>query len=225
MSGSRVVVTGASRGLGRALAEAFAAEGADLALTATSEGKLAGVLAEVPGAAPVALDLRRSESIDAAAAAIGDRLGGVDVLVNNAGILGARAPLAEYPMDTWREVMAISVDGALRLTQRLLPSIADGGAIINVTSGAAGRPWWGAYGVSRLAINGITRMLRTELAERRIRCVAINPGGVRTEMRANAYPDEDPLSVPHPRERVEPFLSVAAGRDPGWFVEAKEWEA
>jgi len=126
-------------------------------------------------------------------------------------------------MDVWRDVMDVSLDGALRLTQRLLPAIVDGGAIINVTSGAAGRPSWGAYGVSRLAINGITQMLRAELADRRIRCVAINPGGVRTQMRAEAYPDEDPLSVPHPAERIAPFLAVAAGADPGWFVEAKDW--
>lgn len=219
--GSRVVITGASRGVGRALAEAFALEGAELVLTATTETHVAA-LAESLHARPVELDLRDPESIDAAAQAA-TMFGPIDVLVNNAGVLGVRAPLSDYPMDLWREVMAISVDGTLQLTQALLPDVADGGAIINVTSGAAGRPMWGAYGVSRLAVNGMTQMLRAELAARRIRCVAINPGGVRTQMRANAYPDEDPARVPHPSERMEPFIAVAAGEDPGWFVEAKDW--
>lgn len=223
LAGSRVVITGASRGLGHALAESFAAEGAEVVVTATALDHLDPLVAAIPRAQPVALDLRDPQSVDAAAAGIVDRMGSIDALVNSAGLLGVRVPLADYPMDLWREVMEVSVDGSLRLTQRLLPAIVDGGAIINVTSGAAGRPFWGAYGVSRLAVNGITQMLRAELADRRIRCVAINPGGVRTRMRADAYPDEDPQSVPDPAERVEPFLAVAAGVDPGWFVEAKDW--
>jgi NAD(P)-dependent dehydrogenase (short-subunit alcohol dehydrogenase family) len=205
------------------LAEALGDEGAALVLTATTVEHIAPV-AESLGAEALALDLRDSESIQSAASAAA-RLGRVDVLVNNAGLLGVRAPLSDYPMDVWRDVMSVSVDGTLEFTQALLPSVADGGAIINVTSGAAGRPSWGAYGVSRLAINGLTQMLRAELVDRDIRCVAINPGGVRTEMRAAAYPDEDPLTVPDPKERLEPFVAVAAGEDPGWFVEAKDWSS
>ena len=98
-----------------------------------------------------------------------------------------------------------------------------GGAIVNVTSGAAGRPTWGAYSISKLALDGITAMLRDELADREIRCVAINPGGARTAMRAAAYPDEDPATVPHPSSRVAPFIAIAAGADPGPHVEAAEW--
>jgi NAD(P)-dependent dehydrogenase (short-subunit alcohol dehydrogenase family) len=219
-----VVVTGASRGVGAALARACAREGARLGLTATATDHLADLLDELGSShRGVALDLADPASISAAADRIVASLGRVDVLVNNAGLLGARAPLAAYPMDVWRRVMAVTVDGTLDLTQRLLPAIPDGGAIINVTSGAAGRPGWGAYGISRLALNGITQVLRHELAERAIRCVAINPGGVRTDMRAWAYPDEDPMSVPAPEERLAPFIAVAAGADPGWFVEAKEW--
>jgi NAD(P)-dependent dehydrogenase (short-subunit alcohol dehydrogenase family) len=119
--------------------------------------------------------------------------------------------------------MAVNVTGLLALTKAVVPGMSDGGAIINVTSGAAGRPMWGAYSISKLAVDGITGMLRRELADRRIRCVAVNPGPARTEMRAAAYPDEDPRTVPRPSALVGPFVAIAAGADPGPHVEASEW--
>lgn len=225
--GARIVVTGASRGLGRALAEAFAAEGARLVLTATRVGHLDSVAGRLRrnGTEVHALalelgdpDAARRVGFDAIAA-----LGRVDVLVNNAGVLGERRPLADYPMDVWERVLAVNVTGVLALTQAVLPGMADGGAVVNVTSGAAGRPGWGAYAISKLAIDGITGILREELAPRGIRCVAINPGATRTSMRAAAYPAEDPGTVPAPSARVAPFLAVAAGADPGPHVEAAEW--
>ena len=219
-----IVVTGASRGLGRALAEAFASEGARLVLTATRSEHLASVLRTLGARAHgVPCDLRDGDSVDRAAREAVAALGRVDVLVNNAGMLGVRAPLAEYPIDLFADVIAVGVTGTLRLTQGVLPALSEGGAIINVTSGAAGRPLWGAYAVSKLAIDGMTRMLREELAPRRIRCVAINPGGIRTGMRAAAYPEEDPATLLHPSAVVEPFVAVAAGADPGWRVEAQQW--
>jgi NAD(P)-dependent dehydrogenase (short-subunit alcohol dehydrogenase family) len=220
----RIVVTGASRGLGRALAEAFAAEGARLVLTATRAEHLASVLGAVGESAEgVVLDLRDAQSTERAAAHAVAALGRVDVLVNNAGLLGVRAPLAEYPLDVWEDVIASGVTGTLRLIQAILPAMSEGGAIVNVTSGAAGRPTWGAYAIAKLALDGITDILREELAPRRIRCVAINPGGIRTRMRAAAYPNEDPATLPHPSSVVEPFIAVAAGADPGPHVEAREW--
>jgi NAD(P)-dependent dehydrogenase (short-subunit alcohol dehydrogenase family) len=227
LDGTRIVVTGASRGLGRAIAEAAAAEGARLVLTATRRERLEAALAACRAlgaeAEGIGLDLRDPAAIDAAAAGAAATLGRVDVLINNAGVLGVRAPLADYPLDVFEEVLDIGVVGTLRLIQRLLPAMADGGAIVNVTSGAAGRATWGAYSIAKLALDGITAMLREELAPRGIRCVAINPGGVRTGMRAAAYPREDPATVPHPSAVVEPFLAVAAGADPGPHVEAPEY--
>jgi len=227
LDGTRIVVTGASRGLGRAIAEAAAAEGARLVLTATRRERLEAALAACRAAGAeahgVAMDLRDGAGVDAAAAEAAAALGRVDVLVDNAGILGVRAPLAEYPIDLFEEVVDVGVAGTLRLIQRLLPAMSDGGAIINVTSGAAGRATWGAYAIAKLAIEGVTDMLREELAPRRIRCVAVNPGGIRTSMRAAAYPREDPATVPHPSAVVEPFLDIAAGADPGPRVEAQEY--
>jgi NAD(P)-dependent dehydrogenase (short-subunit alcohol dehydrogenase family) len=227
LEGTRIVLTGASRGLGRALAEAFAREGARQVLTATRPSGLAAALRACAAAGAeahgVELDLGDPDSVDRAAAEAVAALGRVDALVNNAGLLGGRRELAEYPMDLFERVMAVNVTGTLRLTQRVLPAMTDGGAIVNVTSGAAGRATWGAYAVSKLAVDGITGMLRRELASRGLRCVAINPGPARTAMRAAAYPSEDPATVPHPSSLAEPFIAIAAGADPGPHVEAAEW--
>ena len=211
------------------MAVAFAAEGARLVVTATRRehlDALAGRVGETGGEAhAIALDLGDPAAVRAAAAEALAVLGRVDVLVNNAGLLGERRALADYPLDLWERVMAVNVTGALALIQCVLPAMSHGGAIVNVTSGAAGRPTWGAYSISKLALDGITGMLREELADRAIRCVAVNPGPARTAMRARAYPDEDPATVPHPSSLVEPFIAIAAGADPGPHVEAARWTA
>ncbi len=229
LEGMRVVVTGASRGLGRALAEGFAEEGARVVVTATTTRRLEGTLARLrergAGAQPLALDLRDRGSIAEAATAAVAVLGRVDALVNNASLLGVRAPLADAPMDDWDEVMAVNLSGTMAFTQALLPAIVQGGAIINVTSGASGRAGWGAYGVSKLGLEGVTRMLREELSDTGVRCVAVNPGGLRTAMRAAAYPGEDPATVPHPSSVLEPFVAIVAGADPGPLIDARDWVA
>lgn len=209
------------------MAETVAAEGGRLVVTATQRANLDGLLGRLAergaDAHPVELDLADPESVRAAAAEAIAALGRVEGLVNNASLLGVRRPLAEYPMDVWERVMAVNVTGTLMLTQHLLPAVSRGGAIVNVTSGAAGRATWGAYAVSKLALHGITGMLREELADRDIRCVSVNPGGTRTAMRAAAYPDEDPATVPHPSTRVAPFIAILGGADPGPWVEADQW--
>lgn len=229
LAGSRVVVTGASRGLGRALAEAFAAEGARLVVTATSARRAEGTVGRLrergAEAQAVALDLRDRASIAEAAAQTVAVLGRVDVLVNNAGLLGRRIGLADHPLDVWDEVVQVNLSGTFAFTQALIPAIAHGGAVITVTSGAAGRAGWGAYGVSKLAIEGVSAMFREELADTGIRFVAVNPGGLRTQMRAAAYPQEDPATVPHPSSIAAAFLAIAAGEDPGPRIDAREWPA
>ncbi len=227
LDGARVIVTGASRGIGRAIAEGVAAEGGRLVVTATRRANLEALLARLrergAEAHPVVLDLADPGSVRAGAAEAVAALGRVEALVNNASLLGVRRPLADYPMDVWERVMAVNVTGTLRLTQAVLPAISRGGAIVNITSGAAGRATWGAYAVSKLALDGVTAMLREELADREIRCVGVNPGGTRTAMRAAAYPREDPATVPHPSSRVPPVIAIIAGEDPGPHVEAAAW--
>lgn len=227
LEGLRVIVTGASRGLGRAIAEAAAGEGARLVVTATRVGHLDAVAGRLRGSGadvhPVGLDLGDAASVETAAREAVAALGRVDGLVNNAALLGELRPLADYPMDVWERVMRVNVTGTLRLTQAVLPGMSHGGAIVNITSSAAGRAGRGAYSVSKLALDGITAMLREELADRAIRCVGVNPGGTRTAMRAAAHPEEDPATVPHPSSRVGPVIAVLAGADPGPRVEAAEW--
>ena len=222
-----MVVTGASRGLGRALAEGFAAQGCRVAATATSlervEGTLGRMRAQGAQCHGVALDLGDLASVADAASQVVAALGRIDVLVNSASLLGVRSALADHRLDTWEAVMAVNVTGTLALTQALLPAMVQGGAIINVTSGAAGRPGWGAYGISKLALEGMTTVLRDELRDAGIRAVAVNPGPVRTAMRAAAYPSEDPATVPHPSSVVAPFIAIAQGLDPGPRIDAAQW--
>lgn len=224
LSGTRILITGASRGLGRALAEACAAEGARLVVTATREEHLSSVLSTLGDSAEgVALDLRDADSVRAAGAYAVAALGRIDVLILNAGLLGVRAPLADYPMNLWDDVLSAGATGNMLLVQTALPAMSEGGAIVHVTSGAAGRAGWGAYAVAKAAFDSAMGMLREELAPQGIRCVAVNPGGIRTRMRAAAYPGEDPATLPHPSSVVEPFIAIAAGADPGPRVEAREW--
>jgi NAD(P)-dependent dehydrogenase (short-subunit alcohol dehydrogenase family) len=219
-----VVVTGASRGLGRALAEAFLADGHVVAATARSASSLEGLSGPAGPAHPVAMDLGDGSSVDAAADDLLRVLDArVDLLVNNAGVLGERAILADASMDVLCRDLHVNVCGTLRLTQRLLPYIPAGGAVVMVTSGAAGRPTWAGYALSKLALDAATRMFREESRDRGIRFVGVNPGGIRTGMRAAAYPGEDPATLPAPEEVLPVFRAIARGADPGVRVEAQGW--
>jgi len=225
VDGLHVVVTGASRGIGAAIAAAFAAGGADVVGTARNPATVIAGPRDAPGTiTPVALDLGDAASASAAATTIGSVFhGSCDVLVNNAGVLGSRLPLAEIDLDDVERVLATNLLGTLRFTRAVLPLMARGGAIVNVTSAAAGRAHWGGYSISKAGIDAITTMLRDELAPRGIRCIGVNPGGIRTDMRADAYPEEDPDTLPAPASVVPTFLAIAAGADPGPLVEARTW--
>lgn len=227
LSGRRALITGASRGLGAALAATFAAEGARLALTATARDHLTPVVRRIADggheALALELDLRDTAAIARCAEEVIAGFDGPDVIVVSAGLLGYRGPLLECPPAVWDDVNAVTIDGTFHLLRALVPAMPDGGTIILVTSGAAGRADWAAYGVSRAALNAMAGMLRAELADRRIRVVAVNPGPARTRMRADAYPDEDPSTVPEPAELTEAFVAIIAGDDPGPLVDVPAW--
>ncbi len=226
--GKGVVITGASRGIGRALAEAFLGEGAQvvaMARAASHLDVLAAVAEELPGTlrACIGVDLANHGSVVAAANTTCQALGSIDVLINNAGILGRRVPLVATSPQEMQDAFAIHVTGPLGLVSGCRAHMPPGAVVINVTSGAAGRASWGAYGVTKAAMNALTIMLGEELAEDGVRCVAINPGAVRTEMRRAAYPLEDPATLPAADSVVQAFLAIALGAPTSGVVEARTW--
>jgi NAD(P)-dependent dehydrogenase (short-subunit alcohol dehydrogenase family) len=211
-----IVVTGASQGLGKALALAFAEAGAKLVVNSRSEESIAPIAqeAETLGAEVLAVAADVSDGADAQRLidATVDRFGGIDVLINNAGVLGPRVAIEEYPEDEWRKVIDANLTGPYLVSRAAIPHLSEGASIINLVSGVSvdGRPEWGAYSVSKFGIEGLTQILAAELQERGIRVNAVDPGGMRTDMRAAAYPDEDPQSRITPEENTAVFLYLAS---------------
>src|SRR5918912_649507 len=216
LRGKVVMITGASRGLGRALTLAFAEEGANLVINSRNSDSLDPVVkeAEDAGAEVLAVpaDVSVQADVERLVNAAVDRFGRIDVLVNNAGLLGPRVPIVEYPEDEWPKVLEANLTGPFLLTKALIPHMPEGGSIINVTSGVSiqGRARWGAYSVSKFGMEGFTQILAAELEERGIRANSVDPGGMRTEMRAAAYPNEDPNTLVTPEKNIDVFWYLAS---------------
>src|ERR687884_762992 len=221
LRGKVVMITGASRGLGRALTLACAEEGANLIITSRSAESFEPVAEEAEGTGVEVLaipgDVSRSTHVEKLVDAAVERFGRIDVLVNNAGLLGPRVPIAEYPEDEWRKVLEANLTGPFLLTKAVIPHMLEGGSIINITSGVSieGRPRWGAYSVSKFGVEGLTQILAAELKDRGIRANSVDPGGMRTEMRAAAYPKEDPATRITPEENTDVFLYLASDESKG----------
>ena len=221
LEGKVAMITGASQGLGRALALAFAREGARVVINSRSEETISPVAeeAESLGAEVLALaaDVSRSADGERLVSAAAERYGRIDVLVNNAGVLGPRVPIEEYPEGEWRQVIDANLTGPFLVTKAAIPHMPEGGSIINVVSGVSveGRAGWGAYSVSKFGVEGLTQILAAELEERGIRANAVDPGGMRTGMRAAAYPEEDPLTRITPEENTDIFLYLASDESRG----------
>jgi len=218
LSGRLALVTGASRGIGRAVAERFAAEGAELILTARTEGALEEVDDSIrkvtgKGALLVPLDLKDFASIDRLGAALHERHGRLDILVGNAGVLGTLSPLAHIAAKEWQEVIDINLSANWRLIRSLDPLLrrSEAGRAIFVTSAAAQAPraYWGTYAISKAALEMLIGIYAQEIAQTSIRANLIDPGRVRTAMRARAYPGEDPATLPAPATVAETFVRLA----------------
>jgi NAD(P)-dependent dehydrogenase (short-subunit alcohol dehydrogenase family) len=146
-----------------------------------------------------------------------ERFGHVDVLVNNAGLLGPRVRIEDYPEDEWRRVIDANLTGPYLVSKAVIPHMREGGSIVNVVSGVSveGRAEWGAYSVSKFGVEGLTQILAAELEGRGIRVNAVDPGGMRTDMRAAAYPEEDPTTRITPEENTAVFLYLASDESRG----------
>ena len=219
LSGRIALVTGASRGIGRAVARRFAAEGARLILVARTSGGLEEADDEVRGAGGepamlVPLDTCQGDLVDQLGAALHERFGRLDILVGNAAILGGLRPVGHYPPDVWANVIALNLTANWRLIRSLDPllRLSDAGRAMFVTSGVTeGTPpaYWGAYTASKAALEALVRTYAAELKRTNLKVNIIEPGASATNMRAEAFPGEDPNTLATPDEITELFVELA----------------
>lgn len=221
MSGRVALITGASRGIGRAVATRFAAEGAHVILIARTVGGLEEVDDEIKAAGGeatlVPCDLTDFEAIDTLGPSLLERFERLDVFVGNAGALGMMTPLSHYDAKVWHEVFDVNVHANWRLIRTLEPLLrrSEAGRAILVTSGAASNPraFWGAYAITKAAVETMAKVWASELEKSNVRVNILNPGATRTGMRAAAFPGEDPETLKTPEDIAGKFVELAS---PEW---------
>lgn len=213
-----VLITGASRGIGRAVAIGFARQGARLILLARNQGALTEVDDEVREAGGEAslirLDLADRERVDALGPTLYERFGKLDVLIANAAVLGPMSPLTHISSEDWDATLAINLTANWRLIRTLDPLLkrSDAGRAIFISSGAAANPraFWGPYATTKAGLEALARVYADEVRRAGIKVALLDPGGTRTGMRAIAFPGEDPKSLPPPEHVVERLVELAA---------------
>jgi len=218
LAGRIAVITGASRGIGAAVARRFAAEGAHVVLIARTVGGLEEVDDAIrqAGGIPATLvpqDLREFDALDRLGASLYERFKRVDVLVGNAGVLGSLGPAGHIRPDDWTEVMDVNLTANWRLIRSLDPLLrqSDAGRAIFVTSAAAAQAtaYWGAYAVSKAALEMLIRTYAAEISKTSVRANLIDPGAIRTAMRAKAFPGENPDNLAPPDSVTDLFVTLA----------------
>jgi NAD(P)-dependent dehydrogenase (short-subunit alcohol dehydrogenase family) len=230
------LVTGASRGIGRAAALAFAKSGAHVVALARTQGGLEELDDEIRALRPeepeattlVPMDLRDSAAIDRLGEALNRRWGRLDALVGNAGVLGLLTPLHQLDPKTWDDVMAVNVTANWRLMRSLDPLLrrSDAGRVAFITSGAGSRAelraYWGPYATSKAALDALARTYAAETVNTsNIRVMLINPGPLRTRMRATAMPGEDPSALRAPEELAPKIVEICS---PDWTETGKLYD-
>jgi NAD(P)-dependent dehydrogenase (short-subunit alcohol dehydrogenase family) len=223
LEGKRIVITGGSKGLGRALASRFAQEGARLALCARSFDDLNRVALELSlGGSPCLVsscDIADAAQVSQFAKLVLAEFGSVDVLINNASLLGPRIDILEWTIPTWERVIDVNVNGLFSVTRAFLPTMVGqrAGSIINVSSavGKTGKRRWGAYATSKFAVEGFTQVLADEVRGAGIRVNSVNPGAMDTDMRHAAYPDEDRSKLQPASEVTGVFVYLASDASRG----------
>lgn len=219
LEGRIALVTGASRGIGASAAVALGRAGAHVVLLARTVGGMEEVddkiRAEGGAATIIPQDLRKLDDLDRLGPALAEKFGRLDILVGNAGMLGALSPVAQSESKMWEQVFTVNVMANYRLIRTLDPLLrgGDAGRAIFVTSGAAqmSMPFWGAYSASKAALESMVRAYAAEVENTSdLRVNILDPGVLRTAMRAMAFPGEDPESLPHPETIAERFVELAA---------------
>lgn len=237
LAGKIALVTGATRGIGRACAVALAGAGAHVIAVGRTQGALeelddefVAMGAHRPTLVP--LDLTEGENIDVLGAEIFNRHGHLDVLVHAAGMLGGLWPVAHIDPRQWDKVIATNLSAAYRLIRSTEPLLrrSEAGRALFLTSGRAVRPkaFWGSYAATKAALEALVRCWADEIEHTNVRAVLVDPNQMRTRMRAEAFPGEDPESLPHPSEIGPMIVALAAATDlglPASTVLFSEWKA
>ncbi len=222
MQGKIVFISGGGRGIGRAAVSLFAGEGAKVAFCARTEGERLGVEKEVKASGGTVwsfpVDIASQRDVHRMISQIGSEWGRIDLLINNAGVLGTKSSIATYPPLTWDEVIRININGTFYLTQAVIRGMIPkrSGCILSISSsvGRKGRADWGAYAVSKFALEGMMQTLAEEVEKYGIRIITLNPEATRTGMRAKAYPDENPEVLKDPSEVAKILLALATDTNP-----------
>lgn len=212
------LVTGASRGIGRATALALAKAGAHVVALARTTGGLEELdddIRKTGGSATlVPLDLKDMDGIARLGAALHERFGKLDVMVANAAILGPLSPLSHVEPKAWNELVAVNLTANWQLIRCMEPLLlqSDAGRAVFLTAAAAqtATAYWGAYAASKAALDAMARTWAAENATTKLRINLFNPGPVRTKMRASAFPGEDPATLPTPEQVAEKILTLCA---------------
>lgn len=219
LSDKIALITGASRGIGAAVAKVYASAGAHVILLARNVSGLEKVDDEIKSSGGKAtlmpVDLLKLDSLENLGPMLYERFGKLDIFVGNAGILGTLGPLAQADPKEFEKVMDINLMANYRLIRTLDPLLraSDNGRAILVSTGTGviqGRGYWGAYAVSKAGLETMARVYADETAQTNLRVNVIDPGAVRTEMRKSAKPGEDPMSLPAPDDITQEFLNLAA---------------
>jgi NAD(P)-dependent dehydrogenase (short-subunit alcohol dehydrogenase family) len=211
------LITGASRGLGAALAERFAAEGATLVLVARTPGALEEVDDRVRAAGGkatlVPVDLTEAQAIDQLGGVLAQRFGRLDILIGGAAELGPLSPLGHVAPAAFARVLAVNATANWRLIRSLDPLLraSEAGRAVFVTCAQAreGKPFWGAYAASKAALEALALAYAAENRRSALRVNLIDPGVMRTRLRAQAYPGEEPGKLPEPAEVTDAFVALA----------------
>ena len=236
LSGRIALVTGASRGIGKVAALALAEAGAHVIAAARTQGALEQLDDEIRAltgepSTLVPIELGDGDGVDQLGLAIHQRHGKLDILVHAGAMLGGLWPVSHMDPSQWDRVVAVNLTSAYRLIRSMEPllRVSEAGRAIFLSSGAAARPraFWGAYAATKAGLEALVRCWADEIEHTAVRAMLVDPGPMRTKMRAEAFPGEDPLSLPDPSEIGPLIVELASGEAglPTETIRFSDWKA